>query len=221
MKREIISTKDGSKTIHLPEINESYHSVHGALQEAKHVFIQWGWETLQTHHYKILEIGFGSGLNTILSLIESEKNNVKVDYTGLEAFPISDEEILALDYKNIAEIKPYSNLFDAIHEAKWNEPVKITPNFSLTKIHQSIADYTPEKLQFNLIYFDAFGPRVQPEMWTFEVFQKMYNALASNGILVTYCAKGEVRRNLLKLGFEVKKVAGPPGKREMIWAKKT
>lgn len=221
MKREIVSTKDGSKTIHLPELNESYHSLHGALQEAKHVFIRWGWKELKTDHYQILEIGFGSGLNTILTLIESEKDKVKVDYTGLEAFPISTEEVLALDYNNVEEIKPYSHLFDALHEAKWNEQTEITSRFMLTKIHQELKDFVPQTASFNLIYFDAFGPRVQPEMWTIDVFEKMHAALNENGILVTYCAKGEVRRTLLKLGFDVSKVPGPPGKREMLFAKKT
>lgn len=220
MKREIIQTKDGSKTIHLPELNESYHSVHGAVQEAKHVFIQSGWKELKSNHYKILEIGLGSGLNAILTLIESEKGKVKVEYTGLEAFPISKEEIRALDYSNLKEIANYSEQFEKIHQAEWGNKVSITPYFTLTKIHQELLEYNPEERFYNLIYFDAFGPRVQPETWTIDVFTKMYSSLETNGILVTYCAKGEVRRILIELGFKVEKIPGPPGKREMLRARK-
>lgn len=220
MKREIIQTKDGSKTIHLPEWNESYHSTHGALQEAMHVFIKNGWKKVNTKSYAILEIGFGSGLNAIITLIESKKENKKVRYTGLEAFPVSMKEIKVLNYDSLEKIIPFTDEFQQLHHAKWNKEEKINENFTLLKLHQKMEDFSPKKESFNLIYFDAFGPRVQPEMWTYEILHKMYDALMEDGVFVTYCAKGEVRRNLIQLGFKVEKVPGPPGKREMLFARK-
>ncbi|HZH86412.1 MAG TPA: tRNA (5-methylaminomethyl-2-thiouridine)(34)-methyltransferase MnmD [Brumimicrobium sp.] len=216
MKREIIETKDGSKTIHLPELNESYHSTHGALQEAKHVFIKSGWDELKKSTCSVLEIGFGSGLNAILTLINTEKDQKKVHYTGLEAFPVDKDEVTALNYSEIAEISPYHEEYLLLHSSPWGEDVKINKGFTLRKIELEMADFTPENEVFDLVFFDAFGPRVQPEMWERTVLQKMYDALSPNGIFVTYCAKGDVRRNLISVGFEVEKISGPPGKREML-----
>jgi tRNA U34 5-methylaminomethyl-2-thiouridine-forming methyltransferase MnmC len=216
MKREIIETKDGSKTIHIPELNESYHSTHGALQEANHVFIKSGWDEFKKPPCSVLEIGFGSGLNAILTLINAEKDQKDVHYTGLEAFPVSQEEITALNYSQLDEISPFQEEYSLLHSAPWEEETKINERFTLTKIKQKMADFIPVKGTFDLIFFDAFGPRVQPEMWEKEVLQKMYDALSTNGIFVTYCAKGDVRRNLISIGFDVEKIPGPPGKREML-----
>lgn len=220
MKREIIETKDGSKTIHLPELNECYHSIHGAVQEAQHVFLKSGWDSLVSDEYKILEVGLGSGLNAILTLIKGAKDNKKVDYTGLEAFPVTLKEIKALDYTKHDEIQAVKNEFEKIHTSPWGKKVKLNAGFTLLKEQQKLATFPPNKNKFNLIYFDAFAPRVQPEMWTLSVFQKMYTTLVKNGVLVTYCAKGEVRRNMIKSGFKVDRIAGPPGKREMLRATK-
>lgn len=220
MKRQIITTKDGSKTLYLPELYENYHSNHGALQEAMHVFIRSGWDEIKSDQVNVLEIGFGSGLNAIITLIASKNDNKKVNYSGLEAFPVTQEEVELLAYADLEEISPVKEDFHKMHATKWNGPEAINELFTLTKIQQKMEDFFPEKESFDLIYFDAFGPRAQPFMWTYEVLSKMYDALSTNGVFVTYCAKGEVRRNLIKIGFEVEKIPGPPGKREMLRARK-
>lgn len=220
MKRQIITTKDGSKTLYLPDLYEHYHSNHGALQESMHVFIKSGWDEIKTETVNVLEIGFGSGLNAIITLIASKNENKKVNYSGLEAFPVTQEEVDLLAYSDLDEITPFKSEFYKMHSSKWDEATEINELFNLTKIEQKMEDYIPEKEHFNLIYFDAFGPRAQPFMWTLDVLQKMYDALSTDGVFVTYCAKGEVRRNLISLGFEVEKIPGPPGKREMLRARK-
>lgn len=221
MKREIITTKDGSKTIYMPDIYEHYHSNHGALQEALHVFIKSGWDEIKLEECNVLEIGFGTGLNAIITLIAGENENKKINYTGLEAFPVSMEDIELLKYDELEEIAPFKESYRKLHTVKWDKAEEINPQFTLTKLEQKMEDFIPQKEAFDLIYFDAFGPRAQPFMWTIEVLQKMYDALDINGIFVTYCAKGEVRRNLISLGLEVEKIPGPPGKREMLRARKS
>ncbi len=218
IRREIIETADGSKTIHLPELKESYHSVHGAVQEAKHVFLKSGWDQLSTSKYKILEIGFGTGLNAALTLIRGIEEKKTVNYTGIEAYPVNIKEIENLGYGQLPCFQSVKEEYQQIHESNWNASVRINTQFTLFKKRVKLIDFHPTKNAYNLIYFDAFAPRVQPEMWTLEVFQKMYDSLSKNGILVTYCAKGEVRRNMLHSGFDVEKITGPPGKREMLRA---
>lgn len=220
MKRQIITTKDGSKTLYLPDLYEHYHSNHGALQEAMHVFIRSGWDEIKSNHVNILEVGFGSGLNAIITVIASKNENKKVNYSGLEAFPVTQEEVDLLGYADLEDISPVKSDFYKLHSSKWDVPQEINELFTLTKIQQKMENYIPEKESFDLIYFDAFGPRAQPFMWTIDVLQKMYDALSTNGIFVTYCAKGDVRRSLISLGFEVEKIPGPPGKREMLRARK-
>lgn len=220
MKRQIITTKDGSKTLYLPDLYEHYHSNHGALQEAMHVFIRSGWDEMKKDQINILEVGFGSGLNAIITVNASLKDNKKVYYAGLEAFPVTQEEVDLLGYADLEEIAPVKSDFYKMHSTKWDVPQEINELFTLEKIQQKMEDFIPEKESFDLIYFDAFGPRAQPFMWTNEVLSKMYNALSTNGVFVTYCAKGDVRRSLISLGFEVEKIPGPPGKREMLRARK-
>jgi tRNA U34 5-methylaminomethyl-2-thiouridine-forming methyltransferase MnmC len=220
MKREIITTKDGSKSIYIPEIYENYHSTHGALQESLHVFIKSGWDEVKTNSCNILEIGFGTGLNAIITLIAGRNENKTVHYTGLDAYPVTMEEVELLKYDELEGIIPFSESFQKLHLAKWEETIEINEQFTLMKIKQKMEDFIPEKGVYDLVYFDAFGPRAQPFMWTIEVLQKMYDALSTNGIFVTYCAKGDVRRNLMSLGFKVEKIPGPPGKREMLRARK-
>ena len=221
MQRKIITTSDGSKTIYLPEINEYYHSKHGALNEAMHVFIESGLNNcLRTYVSKkisILEIGFGTGLNALLTLLESEKSNTIVDYTGIEAYPVKKEELQILDYSKLLNETKRESWFDSLHDCEWERRHQLTNNFSFTKRQQLIQDLDDEEA-FDLIYFDAFGPRVQPELWTDDIFRKMYKALKHKGVLVTYSAKGSVRRDLLSAGFAVERLPGPPGKREMLRA---
>lgn len=216
MKREIIETEDGSKTIYLPELNETYHSIHGAVQESKHVFLKSGWDQMETHEYIILEIGFGSGLNAVLTLIKGLEEHKIIHYTGLEAFPITKMEFETLGYILLPDIQSVRNEYEQIQESQWEKEIKINPEFTLLKQKQKLEEFIPRENTYNLIYFDAFSPRVQPEMWTKEVFQKMYDALSNKGILVTYCAKGEVRRNMISTGFIVERIPGSPGKREML-----
>jgi len=217
MKREIIITEDGSTTIHLPEWDEQYHSKHGAIQEAYHVFIEMGFfhflKKNQPKPLHILEIGFGTGLNAIITLIEAEKLNIEVDYTGVEAYPIASDEIKKLNYSKQLNIS--DELFNHLHQCNWETSEEITSDFKLQKQKKFFSEIEDQD-NFHIIYFDAFGARVQPELWTVEIFQKMYNALKEEGVLVTYSAKGSVRRAMQEVGFIVERLPGPPGKREML-----
>ena len=221
MKRKIITTADGSKTIYLPEWEEHYHSKHGAIQEAYHVFMKHGLEyvshTFNPAEISILEIGFGTGLNAFISLIEAKKQGLKVNYTGVEAYPVSQEEVQGLGYTEQFAEEDHKKSFKLIHEIPWEENHEITEGFNLTKRKQFFSDIQDIE-RFNLIYFDAFGPRVQPDLWTIAIFRKMFQALKSDGVLVTYSAKGSVRRAMLEVGFTVERLPGPPGKREMLRA---
>ncbi|SFZ93928.1 tRNA U34 5-methylaminomethyl-2-thiouridine-forming methyltransferase MnmC [Flaviramulus basaltis] len=225
MKREIVITADGSSTIHLPDWDEQYHSKHGAIQEAYHVFIKHGlYYFCKPEHgsighqdISILEIGFGTGLNAFITLLEAEKLNLIIDYCGVEGYPVSMDEIKQLNYSKELKSEKNESLFKKLHEVLWNESHSITSFFKLTK-QQKMFHEINETDTFNIIYFDAFGARVQPELWTETVFENMYKALKSNGILVTYSAKGSVRRAMQAVGFKVERLPGPPGKREMLRA---
>ena len=211
---------DGSTTIHLPDWNESYHSKYGAIQEAYHVFIQNGLNTFNSQPVCILEIGFGTGLNAFITYLESKKSNQKIDYYGVEAYPISSEEIFQMNYVSELNVVSESEVFKLIHECEWEINNKISTLFSLTKRKQFIEQINDHD-KFDLIYFDAFGYRVQPELWSTDIFRKMYKSLKSKGTLVTYAAKGVVKRSLIEVGFKVEKLPGPPGKREMFRATKS
>lgn len=221
LQREILITADGSKTIHIPAWNEQYHSTHGALQEAKHVFMKHGFDQLKPNSsVQIFEVGFGTGLNAILTLESALKANIHVHYVGLEAYPVSHEEIELLNYADFFEDEALKSFYKTLHDAPWNEVVEISPFFSLEKRHQVMDDFQANNVQFDLIYFDAFGPRTQPEMWELPVLKKMFEVTKKNGFLVTYCAKGQVKRDLKVAGFQVEVLPGPPGKREMTRAQK-
>lgn len=219
MKREIIKTSDGSTTIHLPDWNESYHSKHGAIQEAYHVFIKNGFSLYIGRPISVLEIGFGTGLNAFITFLESQISNQQIDYVGVEAYPVSAAEVLSMNYVNELQAEQYSEVFKKMHDSDWNEKVSIAENFSLTKRKQFFNEINDIE-KFDLIYFDAFGYRVQPELWSTEIFQKMHDALKPNSTLVTYAARGVVKRSMIEVGFTVEKLAGPPGKREMFRATK-
>ncbi len=225
MKREIIKTGDGSVTIFLPEWNEHYHSRHGAIQEALHVFIKSGFEHFTRNtsrkNFSILEIGFGTGLNALVSFFAARAKGVVVEYTGVEAYPVVSEELECLNYPASfeGEEKLAGEIFNRIHSSNWGEKGKISEEFLLTK-QQKFFNEIDEVESFDLVFFDAFGPRVQPELWTEEIFEKMYKALRAGGVLVTYSAKGSVRRAMQAVGFEVERIPGPPGKREMLRASK-
>lgn len=222
MKREIIKTGDGSATIFLPEWNEHYHSKHGAVQEALHVFIKSGLSFFtgkySASEISILEIGFGTGLNALVTFLEAQEKQLAIDYTGVEAYPVASEELAHLNYSDSFEEKDVAaEVFQKIHEVPWAQKGQISEAFQLTKQQQFFDEITASEA-FDLIFFDAFGPRVQPELWTEEIFSKMFKALKSGGVLVTYSAKGSVRRAMQAVGFEVERIPGPPGKREMLRA---
>lgn len=215
MKREIIITSDGSTSIHLPEWKESYHSKHGAIQEAQHVFIKNGLSFCKGQSVSVLEIGFGTGLNAFITFLESQKNNQNIDYVGIEGFPISSEEVIQMNYVNQLNADDFKEKFKKIHTSKWEENVTISEHFRLIKRKQLFNEIN-DKNQFDIIYFDAFGYRVQPELWSVEIFSKMYEALKEGGILVTYACRGPIKNAMKEAGFQIEKLAGPPGKREML-----
>jgi tRNA U34 5-methylaminomethyl-2-thiouridine-forming methyltransferase MnmC len=216
MKPELIKTADGSHSLFLKDLDEHYHSVHGAIQESKHVFLQAGLSQLNDKkNSSILEIGFGTGLNALLTFIENTTSNRVIDYTTLEAFPLEMEVVNQLNYVQELNASDYHSIYLKMHESEWETKISLSENFKFTKIKNTLQEVSFPQ-QYDLIYFDAFGPRVQPELWTEEVFTKIYNATAKGGMLVTYCAKGEVKRTLKKVGFVLETLPGPPGKREMI-----
>ncbi|MDX1762509.1 MAG: tRNA (5-methylaminomethyl-2-thiouridine)(34)-methyltransferase MnmD [Christiangramia sp.] len=224
MERKIIKTGDGSVTIHLPEWDEQYHSKHGAVQEARHVFLKMGLhhflENHQAEELSILEIGLGTGLNAFLTLVEAEKLQKKIDYTGVEAFPVAAEEVTQLNYPLACQAEDRTDEFQKLHTTEWEKRGQISEFFSLEKQEKKFAEIEDEGL-YDIIYFDAFGARVQPELWTEEIFSIMYMAMKEKGVLVTYAAKGSVRRAMIATGFQVEKLPGPPGKREMLRAVKS
>lgn len=217
MKREIIKTLDGSTTIHLKDWDECYHSKHGAIQEAKHVFIKNGLSLFENNPVSILEIGFGTGLNAFITFLESIQKNQIIDYFGVEAYPVEADEVLGMNYVTELDALEFENIFEKMHKCDWDKKNEICSSFSLTKRKQFFHEIDDFET-FDLIYFDAFGYRVQPELWSTEIFRKMYNSLKPNGVLVTYAARGVVKRSMIEVGFTVEKLAGPPGKREMFRA---
>ena len=223
MERKIITTKDGSHTVAIPEMNVTYHSIHGAIQESMHVFIQAGLKDSGMFDYVavqgILEIGFGTGLNALLTLIEADRHKNRIYYTAIELYPLNETEISKLNYCEQLNQPHYKPLFEKMHQCEWEEMFEITDNFRLTKIKCSLLDFSTEN-SFWLIHFDAFAPAAQPELWTKEVFEKLYSMTNEGGILVTYCSKGDVRKAMQAAGFGVEKIPGPPGKREMLRATK-
>jgi tRNA U34 5-methylaminomethyl-2-thiouridine-forming methyltransferase MnmC len=220
LKREIFITADGSTSIHLVNLDEQYHSKHGAIQEAYHVFIKNGLDCfVDNSKISILEIGFGTGLNAFITLLEAKKRSLTIDYFGIEAYPVNAKEIAQMNYVKQLNAEKQGAIFSKMHSSKWETTHNIHSNFQLTKRQQFFAEIRDES-KFNLIYFDAFGAKVQPELWTEAIFKIMFKALKPNGILVTYSAKGSVRRAMQAVGFTVERLDGPVGKREMLRARK-
>jgi tRNA U34 5-methylaminomethyl-2-thiouridine-forming methyltransferase MnmC len=227
---EIILTEDGSHTLFSPRFNEIYHSRHGALQESRHVFIEQGMDYVldsaafstqkENEVLRILEIGFGTGLNALLTMLEADKRKVSVDYTTIELYPVPIETIKGLNYTDQLGFEYCYGPYHSLHLIRWNEKHPVRSNFSFQKINQSLIDWQPATNNYQLIYFDAFAPDKQPEMWTADIFRKMYEALAPGGILVTYCSKTSVQRAMKEAGLAIEKLPGAKGKREMIRAHK-
>ncbi|MBD0289211.1 MAG: tRNA (5-methylaminomethyl-2-thiouridine)(34)-methyltransferase MnmD [Flavisolibacter sp.] len=216
MKREIIMTSDGSHTVSVPELNVTYHSRFGAVQESLHVFIQAGlyhvWEQFTDAPIHIFEMVLGTGLNAFLPAIEAQKRQRNIHYTAIEKFPLAIEEALNLNYTQLLQ---HNEFFEQLHQCKWNEDVVMEPYFTFRKEQKDLLTYfAPSSV--HLVYYDAFAPTAQPELWTQEVFEHLRCMLVPGGILVTYCAKGAVRRAMQAAGFLIEKLPGPPGKREML-----
>lgn len=218
MLKRLVVTEDGSHSLRMGDTDEHYHSIHGALQESMHVFIQAGLRHLS--HLKeltIFEVGFGTGLNAYLTYAEALKTSQRINYVSIEAYPLEQEISNELNFNQFFDFDEHGLLLRKFHETAWNETAVISPDFKLLKVKASLPEYN-HRQYYHLVYFDAFGPDFQPEMWTQEIFDKIYEAMHPGGILVTYCAKGVVRRMLKSAGFEVERIPGPPGKREMMRA---
>lgn len=217
MKNKLVITNDGSHSIFNPEINECYHSKHGAIVEAEHVFIRNGFSAVNKQCLNILEIGFGTGLNAILTSQKAVQKKVTVNYQTIELYPVSENNYSKLNFTDLIGIE--QNELLKLHTTKWEEKCKINDFFNLTKFNTDLAKYTTDS-KFDIIYFDAFSPEKQPELWTNTIFMKMHNYLKEDGFLVTYCAKGIVKRTMKAVGFEIIVLDGPLGKRQMTRANK-
>ena len=202
MERQIVLTEDGSSTLYVSEIDECYHSSHGAIQESEHIFIKAALEHHASKRLSVLEVGFGSGLNALLTLRCAKRNNLTIRYTGIEKYPLTMNEVGQLNYACDDQDKEIS----------------LTPYFSLCKLHTDFVSVDLSSSIFDIVYMDAFSPEKQPEMWSEDCLNRLYDALKVGGILTTYCAKGCVRRNLIAAGFDVERLPGPPGKREILRA---
>lgn len=253
MERIIEKTEDGSATLFVPELNEHYHSTKGARTESQHIFIDMGLKASAAISPRVLEIGFGTGLNAWLTLEEAEKSGRNVHYTGLELYPLEWQTVEQLNYipndeqlTVNGEQQPAIELFKQLHTSPWEKGVHLTPHFTLQKVETDVNEWTMNNERwtitnnethsplstiinkaytidnsYDLVYFDAFAPEKQPEMWSQELFNRLYVLLAKDGILTTYCAKGIIRRMLQTAGFIVERLPGPPGgKREILRARK-
>jgi len=219
MKSEIVITEDGSSSIYLPELEEHYHSFHGAIQESEHVFVKNGLtDFLDANEVSILEIGFGTGLNCFLAAVWSIQHQIKVNYVGLEPNPIDLDVMRKMNYSN-GKYLEFNLFYDRICEGEWEQELEVNENFTAIKVQKYLQDFMSID-QFDLIFFDAFSPKSQPELWTLSVFSQVYSLMNTGGVLVTYCAKGQVKRDLKSAGFIVESLEGPPGKREMLRARK-
>jgi tRNA U34 5-methylaminomethyl-2-thiouridine-forming methyltransferase MnmC len=219
---KLIETADGSHSLYLEQFNEHYHSQHGAIQESLHIYINAGLKYLLEKEYSeihILEVGFGTGLNALLTLIEADKRNTKIHYHTLEPHPLSYTLTNSLNYLTQLHAKHFALQFERMHQTLSGEEVVLLPNFLFQKNNQKLEEINLIK-KYDLVYFDAFAPSVQPELWTIAVFEKLFAALNKDACLVTYCAKGEVKRKLKQVGFTIKSLPGPIGKREIINALK-
>jgi tRNA U34 5-methylaminomethyl-2-thiouridine-forming methyltransferase MnmC len=224
MHRELLITNDGSHTLTIPSMGITYHSHHGAIQESTHVYIKAGLDhylpkNKTSEALSVFELGFGTGLNALLTMIRAEELQQKIVYEAIELFPIENEIVESLNYCKVLDRRDLEPVFLLLHNSDWEKEIEITPYFTLKKIRKSLKDFDQGN-NYHLVYFDAFSPDEQPELWTAAIFSQVFTMMKEGGIFVTYCSKSEVRRNLTSVGFDVKKIPGPRGKREMIFATK-
>lgn len=217
MNTEIRITEDGSHTLFVPRIDECYHSTHGAIQESQHIFIEEGLKKATKKSLRILEIGFGTGLNALLTLTECIKSDIHIDYTTLEKYPLDGAKACLLNYPELIA-EGTRTYFEQLHNSEWNKAAKIAPNFCFTKIKCDFTEFEFSQ-QYDVVYFDAFSPDKQPEMWSEQLFKEVFDHCNDGAILTTYCAKGYVRRAMQHAGFMVERIPGPPGKREILRAR--
>ena len=223
MDRKIIVTADGSHSIQIEGTALTYHSLHGAIQESQHVFIEAGlvpWLQQRKKQLRIFEMGFGTGLNALLSWIQSKQTQQSVYYAGVEQFPLTQQQAASLNYCAQLNLPDWEPPFMSMHSCVWNQVNQLDPYFTLHKIQSSITDLTLQAEPFHLFYFDAFAPTAQPELWTEDIFRKLFALAAPGATLLTYCSKGIVRRAMQAAGWQVSKIPGPPRKREMVRASK-
>ena len=217
MKKELVTTSDGSHSVFLPEMDEHYHSTHGAIAESEHVYIKNGLLAAAKHkkQLQVFEVGLGTGLNVLTTYKAAIANKLEVVMHSIEAFPLEWEEVKALNFAQ--QLMLDKSIYKKIHKSDWNAEVELSPRLTLQKYHAKLQDYELVENKYDVIYFDAFAPEKQEEMWSEQIFEKLFKALKSNGVLVTYCVKGEVRRRLIDIGFSVEKLKGPEGgKREIM-----
>lgn len=218
MKREFITTADGSTSIYLEEMDEHYHSTHGAIAESEHIFVASGLLAKKDLSIiNVFEVGMGTGLNVMTTYQTAQKQQLTIDYHTVEAFPIKTEELSHINFSSLLEIE--DSIFQKIHFESWNQEFLLAEKFKLKKFNSKLIETDLEDNFFDVIYFDAFAPEKQEEMWSEEIFEKMFRTLKQGGVLVTYCVKGVIRRRLQSVGFKVEKLKGPVGgKREMCRA---
>ncbi len=220
MTRELqrIVTEDGSHSLYIPSMRETYHSTHGAIRESEHVFIRHGLQEAAektSGEIAIFEVGFGTGLNALLTAAWAAANRRTVRMTSIEAYPVEEEIWKSLNYPEQVDDTQASAWWELLHESDWNTEIKIHDNFYLTKVHDKIENFVGKPDSMDVIYFDAFAPGKQAEMWSPDILKKTVTCLKQGGFLVTYCAQGQFKRDLFSLGLDVEPLAGPPGKKEM------
>lgn len=218
----LITTDDGSHSLYVPSLNETYHSFHGAVQESRHVFIKMGLEQAVAQNsprpIKIFEVGLGTGLNALLVAEFSHQHNISVSFTSIEAFPVEYQLAKSLNYPQFLQSSDAAQWFETIHLSAWDATIQVHPLLTFTKIASKLEEYKLASASYDVIFFDAFAPNKQAELWNLEILGKIANSMAPNGIFVTYCAKGQLKRDLASLGLKVETLAGPPGKKEMVRA---
>jgi tRNA U34 5-methylaminomethyl-2-thiouridine-forming methyltransferase MnmC len=212
--RKIVLTEDGSSTLFSSKFGATFHSRHGAIRESEHIFINYGLKLVPEGNLSILEMGFGSGLNAFLTLLEAQKSGCRIHYASFEKYPLTTEEYRALNYP---EILGGGEWFNKLHQASWDQSIEIYEGFTLKKLKRAFESLQALE-QYDLVYYDPFAPAVQSHLWELPMLSAVYTSMRDQGILTTYCAKGSFKRALRELGFKVQSYPGPPGKREMTVA---
>ena len=219
MNRHLFITEDGSHSISMPDLNVCYHSKHGAIHESQHIYIDTGFRYMAVikQNISILEVGFGTGLNALLTLIEAEKNDLQILYDVVELYPLDRAIVASLNYLSLLGTPQLSCQFSLMHDCEWQKSVKISEHFAIKKFNGDIR-HVELSGRYDIIYFDSFDPAAQPALWTTSIFRKMYALMNRGGVLVTYCSKGMARKAMMDAGFRVVKLEGPKGKREIVRA---